>query len=152
MKDMSLDEKRKEIEYLKETLYLEQEIKRVKGDFSRARSVTVGNAGAGVIEISMRGDAGEHMWCLLNPAEITELIHSLAGSIGCHINLKPREDFASWREWRLADSPSLLTHGPSFKEDDGEQKRLEVQKAQPTQPVHSLYTLGSKKRIRRKQG
>jgi hypothetical protein len=51
---------------------------------------------------------------LCNPVEITELIHQLAANIGCHIAVKPRDDFASWREWRVseAEKKHLNGHAP----------------------------------------
>jgi hypothetical protein len=44
------------------------------------------------------------MWCIMQPVEVTELIHQLAANIGCHIAVKPRDDFASWREWRVSEA------------------------------------------------
>lgn len=80
---------------------------------SRARSVTVGTSFGGTTEISMRSDAG-NTWCVMNPVEVTELIHQLAANIGCHIAIKPRDDFASWREWRVseAERKHLNGHAP----------------------------------------
>lgn len=70
-----------------------------ENDLNRARSVTVGTAFGGTIEVMMRGNSG-FMWCLLQPVEAIELIHQLAAGAGCHIQIKPRNDFASWRSWR----------------------------------------------------
>jgi hypothetical protein len=66
---------------------------------NRARSVTIGTAFGGVIEICMRKDDGT-TWAVLQPVEALELAHQIAAAAGCHIALKPREDFASWREWK----------------------------------------------------
>lgn len=67
---------------------------------TRALSVTVGTCFGGVTEISMRGSLGKYMWSPLQPVEVIELINQLSASIGCHIHIKPRRDFASWRQWR----------------------------------------------------
>jgi hypothetical protein len=67
---------------------------------TRARSVIVGTAFGGVSEISMRRMDGTVTFALLQPVEMVELIHQMAASIGCHINLRPRDDFSSWRQWK----------------------------------------------------
>ena len=101
---MSLSDERKkrleEIEQEKQLFIAETELRNIKSNASRARSVTIGTAFGGVTEISLRGESGDVLWCLLQPVEVTELIHQLAGNIGCHINIQPRKDFASWREWK----------------------------------------------------
>ena len=90
----------KAVEEEKEVLQAEEDLRLRKSNITRSRSVTVGTAFGGITEISMRGDGELYLWCLLQPVEVTELIHQLASSVGCHINLQPRQDFASWREWR----------------------------------------------------
>ena len=106
---MAIDSKKrfKEIEDEIKLIEAEQKLNSLKANTSRSRSVSIGTAFGGVTEISMRGDGGEVMWCLLQPVEVTELIHQLAGNIGCHLSLKPREDFASWRHWKEPDSTLL---------------------------------------------
>ena len=94
---------------------------------NRARSVTVGTAFGGVTEIMIRGD-GKFIWAPLQPTEVVELIHQLAAGIGCHIHIQPRNDFASWREWREAPgaapfmgaglaSPPHANHPPSLERE-----------------------------------
>lgn len=73
------------------------------GDLRRARSVTVGTAFGGVTELMMRGNDGNVTWAVMQPVEVVELIHQLAANIGCHIHLQPRNDFASWRDWKNTD-------------------------------------------------
>ena len=105
------DERKKrlaEIEEEKQILRAEQELKNFKSNASRSRSITVGTAFGGVTEISMRSESGEVLWCLMQPVEVTELIHQLAGNIGCHIAIQPRKDFASWRAWKEDNSVPLL--------------------------------------------
>lgn len=76
----------------------EMSVQNRQGDFSRARSVTVGTCSGGVTEIMMRGN-NSFMWMVLQPVEVIELIHQLAANVGCHIHMQPRNDFASWRNW-----------------------------------------------------
>lgn len=107
MKKTEADRKMQEIE---RTMQVESRI----GDLNRARSVTVGTVFGGTTELLMRGDGGRHLWVLMQPVEVIELIHQLAANVGCHINLKPRDDFSSWREWRVseAEKKHLNGHAP----------------------------------------
>lgn len=77
-------------------------------ELSRARAVTVGTAFGGTTEIMMRGMDGRTIWATLQPVEAMELVHQLAASIGCHIHIIPRQDFGSWRDWKI--SPEELAH------------------------------------------
>lgn len=77
-------------------------------ELSRARAVTIGTSFGGTTEIMMRGMDGRTMWATLQPVEAMELVHQLAASIGCHIHIIPRQDFGSWRDWKM--SPEELAH------------------------------------------
>jgi hypothetical protein len=89
-----------------------------EGDFYRARSMSVGTTGGGVTEISMRLNSGQTAWHILQPVEVIELIHQLSANVGCHIAMKPREDFSSWRQWQPDTSVPLLNNGwPPFAND-----------------------------------
>jgi len=93
---------------------LELQIKSLKAEQSRARSINVGTAFGGVTEISMRGHDGNHLWVLMQPVEVVEFINQLAANIGCHIGIKPRKDFASWRQWNNdidTQEHQLITQG-----------------------------------------
>jgi hypothetical protein len=95
-----------------------QDINRFEADLNRARSVTVGTAFGGTTEISMRGDGGASLWCVMQPVEVIELIHQLAANVGCHINLQPRKDFSSWRDWRVSEDEKKHLQGqPPFVND-----------------------------------
>jgi hypothetical protein len=74
------------------------------GDLRRARSVTVGTAFGGTTELMLRGNDGNVIWAIMQPVEVVELIHQLAANVGCHIHLQPRNDFASWRNWKNTDA------------------------------------------------
>jgi hypothetical protein len=92
----------------------QQEIESFEASLTRARSISVGTSFGGTTEVMMRADGGKHLWCAMQPVEVTELIHQLAANIGCHIALKPRDDFSSWREWRVseAEKKHLGNHVP----------------------------------------
>lgn len=77
-----------------------QQLKSVEADRNRAQTVSVGKVGCGETEISMRGIDGTYLFNIYHPAEVIELIHQMAAAVGCHIMIKPRSDFASWREWK----------------------------------------------------
>jgi len=86
-----------------------------QSDLARARSITVGNAFGGVTEVALRGTGDRFLWILLQPAEVIELINQLAANIGCQIHIQPRNDFASWRQWKeTPDQEVLLTQYPPF--------------------------------------
>lgn len=88
-----------------------------EGDLSRARSVTVGTAFGGTSEIMMRGNNG-YMWCVLQPVEVVELINQLAANVGLDIDIRPRQDFATWRNWRvLPEERQRLNGHPPFVND-----------------------------------
>lgn len=85
---------------------------------NRARSITVGTAFGGTAEIMMRGDGGRHLWCAMQPVEVIELIHQLAANVGCNVQLSPRKDFASWRDWRVSEAEQKHLNGhPPFVND-----------------------------------
>jgi hypothetical protein len=88
-----------------------QEVDNLASNLSRARSVTVGTCFGGTTEIMMRGEGGKHLWCVMQPVEVTELIHQLAANIGCHIQVQPRKDFASWRDWKYSEEELLHYSG-----------------------------------------
>lgn len=71
-----------------------------RADLFRARSVTIGTNFGGQLELSLRMNDGTTPWAPLHPPEAIELINTIAAAIGCHINIKPRDDFASWRRWK----------------------------------------------------
>ena len=89
-------EVRQKIKDVEELMELENR----QSNLNRARSITVGTAySGGVLEIALRGNGDRHLWMILQPTEVIELINQLSAAIGCHIHIQPREDFASWRKW-----------------------------------------------------
>jgi len=91
----------------------------IAANLHRARSVTVGTAFGGVTELMMRKNDGSVVWAVLQPVEVMELIHQLSANIGCHINVQPRNDFASWRNWKAETPQELLSLNghPPFASD-----------------------------------
>ena len=92
----------KEFDKLFKAKQQEHQLKMLECNESRAQSFSIGVSAGGVTEITMRGERGNFLWNVYPPAQVVELINQLAASIGCHIHVKPREDFASWREWKKA--------------------------------------------------
>jgi hypothetical protein len=89
-----------------------------EGDFNRARSITVGTTFGGTTEIGMRCNDGRFVWSVMQPVEVIELIHQLSANVGCHMQLVPRKDFASWRDWRVSEEERLHLNGhPPFPND-----------------------------------
>jgi len=86
---------------------------------NRAKSVTVGTAFGGAIELMMRKHDGNVVWATLQPVEVIELLHQLAAGVGCHLHLQPREDFASWRNWKTETPEEIrqLNGHPPFASD-----------------------------------
>lgn len=94
-------EKRKTSSDIREKInriYEENELAGLLQNKNRSRSLTVGTAFGGTIEISMRGDYSS-LYALLQPVEVVELIEQLAASAGLQVALRPKQDFASWRGW-----------------------------------------------------
>ena len=85
-----------------------RQLESLKAGDTRAQSITIGNAGGGTVEITMRSASGRFLWNTYQPVEAIELINQLAAGVGCHIHLMPRQDFASWRNWKV--SPEELAH------------------------------------------
>jgi hypothetical protein len=101
----------------KDVLEAKQHLMGMKASMTRGRSITAGTAFGGVTEISIRGD-GQDLWVILQPSEVLEFIHQLAGVVGCHINIKPREDFGSWRGWKKSENERELEWGGVYAGGD----------------------------------
>jgi hypothetical protein len=99
------------IDLKKHELALKNDLDNMSSNLNRARSVTVGTCFGGTTEVIMRSDGGRHIWCALQPVEVIELIHQLAANVGCHIAIKPRDDFSSWRDWRVSEAEKKHLNG-----------------------------------------
>jgi hypothetical protein len=89
-----LSKNRKKINELCE----ENEIDSINSNRYRARSITVGTAFGGIVEISMRTQSG-YMYAQLQPTEAIELIEQISAGIGVEVAMRPKVNFASWRGW-----------------------------------------------------
>jgi hypothetical protein len=102
------NELKKERDRLLQELCLKNEIENLKANDNRSRSITAGTAFGGTVEITMRGNGDRFLYSILQPVEAIELIHQLSAAAGCHLQLMPRKDFASWRDWKV--TPEELAH------------------------------------------
>jgi hypothetical protein len=94
-------------------------LKSLRQEDHRAQSITIGTAGGGTTEITLRGIDGSYLWLVQQPVEVIELINQLSANIGCHIHIQPRNDFSSWRQWKeLSEEERLHLNGfPPFAND-----------------------------------
>lgn len=113
--DLSIEEIEKEI-HRKNKL---RQLKSLSQEEHRAQSITIGTAGGGTTEITLRGTDGSYLWNVYQPVEVIELINQLSANIGCHIHIQPRNDFSSWRQWKeLTEEDRLhLNAFPPFPND-----------------------------------
>ena len=81
-------------------IYQENEYAHLVQNKNRSRSITVGTAFGGAVEISMRGDY-HNLWAIIQPVEVVELIEQLASGVGLQVAMRPKQDFASWRGWNV---------------------------------------------------
>ena len=84
-----------------------QMIESFESEKRRAQTFSVGNAGGGVTELTMRSSNGNFLWNTYQPVEVIEFIHQMAANIGCHIHVVPRKDFSSWRNWGISEQEML---------------------------------------------
>eukprot|EP00919_Chromeraceae_sp_WS-2016_P043737 GHVR01104411.1.p1 GENE.GHVR01104411.1~~GHVR01104411.1.p1 ORF type:complete len:166 (-),score=13.27 GHVR01104411.1:106-603(-) len=94
-----------------------RQLETLEANDTRAQSLTVGTAGGGTTEITMRSSSGKFLWNTYQPVEVIEFINQLAAGIGCHIQIVPRQDFASWRDWRI--TPEELEHARGLQQFQG---------------------------------
>jgi len=95
----------------------EQQLESIKANKTRAQSITIGTAGGGAVEIIMRSGSGKFLWNTYQPVEVMELINQLSAGIGCHIQIVPRQDFGSWRDWKM--SPEELEYARGMQPFQG---------------------------------
>ena len=100
---------------------------------NRARSVSIGTAFGGTVDISLRRPDGQVTYAVLQPVEAIEVLHQLAASVGCHLHLQPREDFGSWRKWKDKDATDLRSYygariapSPEYDEDERTTKATQL--------------------------
>jgi len=134
-----------------------QNLANAEAELSRARSVSVGTAFGGTTEILLRRQNGEVVWALLQPVEVIELIHQLASNVGCHLNLQPRQDFSSWRDWKYSEEELLhyrghqslpgQGHAPHANDLDPHQDKGQVLPPPEEQPGLNLKEMVKEKNV-----
>lgn len=127
--------KKSDIDKAVKQIHSKQHLQIVEDGLNRARSITVGTAFGGTIEMCMRID-GRTVWAILQPVEALELAHQIAAAAGCHIAMRPREDFGSWREWKAESSmspqfPAWSSHPPSAENTQIPRSQLPLPEKQP---------------------
>ena len=97
------------------SFYEENEYNNIKDNTRhRARSVTVGTAYGGVIEIALRNEFN-HMWTIMQPVEVVEFIESAAAAVGVEIAMRPKQNFTSWRGWDYdGEQPAFFGRGTPY--------------------------------------
>lgn len=93
-------------------IYEENELASLEQTKTRGRSIMIGNAGGGIIEICIRGDYAT-LWHQLPPTEVVELIGQLAAASGIEIAMRPKNDFSTWRSWDPTLPASVVWMGAS---------------------------------------
>ena len=135
---------KKDLEKLEREIHFkmkERQLAAMGQEDNRAQGITIGLAGGGTTEITMRGVTGGYLWNVYQPVEVVELINQLAANIGCHIHIRPRNDFSSWRQWKeISDEEREALNGfPPFSEDYSDGFRLgtgsPVLPSQKNQPI-----------------
>lgn len=81
--------------------FIKADLKSYSEQLIRANSLTVGRNGGGV-EVILRSDTNPLFYVMSN-LEAIELIHQLAALVGCHIAIRPRNDFASQERHEYKD-------------------------------------------------
>jgi hypothetical protein len=119
-------------------VYEENELASVKANQTRARSLSVGTAGGGVIELNMRGDF-INLWYQLQPTEAIEVIGQLAAAAaGVEIAVRPRQDFASWRSWDPSLPSSVAWMGAApWQLNEEARAELEASKAKNIKSIEA---------------
>ena len=113
-------------------LHEENEYYSLKQNRNRARSITVGTAFGGVVEVNMRSDAAS-VYAQMQPTEAIELIEQLAAGVGVEIAMRPKQNFSSWRGWeevmgqrvpldRIAWKGAAVYQLKSEEETEGQEK------------------------------
>lgn len=87
------------------SMHEENEYKSLLDTRSRARSITVGTAFGGIVEIVMRNEFST-MYSILQPVEAVEIMEQIAAGCGIEIAMRPKQNFTSWREWSMDNDNS----------------------------------------------
>ena len=97
-----------------QSFYEQQEYLSLQQSPYRARSVTVGTAFGGVVELVVRSDAAT-VWAQMQPVEAIELMEQIAAGCGVEIAMRPKQNFASWRGWEEVLQQKIQIEGYEWK-------------------------------------
>jgi len=133
-----MSEEKKELSYDQKLKKIEEDlgVLSAKANLYRGRSITVGPAGNGVIEISIRAD-GATVWYQMYPVEAVEFLEQMAAACGLYVATRPKNDFASWRDWKETNLEDYSWRGANLHNNMHDKvgvrlfKNLEEQKVLP---------------------
>ena len=106
---------------------------------NRARSVSVGTAFGGAIDLTMRRPDGVCTYAIMQPVEAIELLHSLAAAVGCHLHLQPRKDFSSWRIWKDVEPETSNVKTPNVETNNTQTQLLDSHPPHPNYVFENRY-------------
>jgi len=119
-------------------IYEENELAGMTANQTRARSISVGTAGGGIVEINMRGDFS-NLWYQMQPTEAIELIGQISASIGVEIAIRPRQDFSSWRSWDTTLPSSIAWIGAApWQLTDEQREEIEQVKSKNIKAIEGI--------------
>jgi len=107
-------------------MYEENEYANLQQNKNRARSITVGTAFGGAIEVNMRGDY-HSLWCILSPVEAIEMLEQIAAAAGVQVATKPKDDFSAWRGWDVDNIDHVHWKGAAPWQVSPENKKSDKQ-------------------------
>ena len=126
---LSLKEQQEILRQKIELKKLEFEMGDINAAQTRARSISVGAACGGTIELSVRTDFTTS-YMQLQPTEAVELIHTLAAQCGLDVATRPKEDYATWRSWNPHTLPETQHTGlGAWQLTDKSREKLQADKA-----------------------
>ena len=119
---MDITDVQQEIDRLTRISTVSHHKTQLKNNKNRAASICSGTCFGGAVEIIMRAPDGRAIYSQLMPGEVVEFIKQLAAGISIDVELKPRQDFASWRAWRNTEEQKKWANGhaphPNLDESD----------------------------------
>ena len=118
-------------------MYEENEYASLGQNRNRARSVTVGTAFGGAIEVNMRGDF-HSLWCILSPVEAVEMLEQLAAAAGVQVATKPKDDFSAWRGWDVDNVNHIHWKGAAPWQVSPENRNAPKELEAPKEPKQLL--------------
>jgi hypothetical protein len=109
------------------SIHEENEFKSIMDNRNRSRSITVGTAFGGTIEIVMRNEF-HVLYTLLQPVEAVEIMEQIAAGCGIEIAMRPKQNFTSWRGWSIDDNnPDCYMKGSAPWQLEGQEFSKKLQ-------------------------